>query len=201
MDWCLLTCLFVCFWLSQVVVVARRIFIDTRRFMGSRASGFSSGGTQAELPCGVWDLSSLTRDQTCISIERQILNHWTTREVPALLFLLSPLFQLRIFERRWKCWSLSSVWLFAIPWTVACQAPLSMGFSRQGYCSGLPFPSPGDLPDIGIEPGSPALQADRFFTVWATRKATFPSSRLLQGNWSEEMHNNNGKRRKNKILN
>ena len=48
----------------------------------------------------------------------------------------------------------------ATPWTVACQAPLSMGFSRQEYWSGLPFPSPGDLPDPGIEPGSPALQAD-----------------------------------------
>ena len=49
---------------------------------------------------------------------------------------------------------------FAIPWTVACQTPLSMGFSRQEYWSGLPFASPGDLPDLGIEPGSPALQAD-----------------------------------------
>ena len=46
------------------------------------------------------------------------------------------------------------------PWTVAYQAPPSMGFSRQGCWSGLPFPSPGDLPDPGIEPGSPALQAD-----------------------------------------
>ena len=47
-----------------------------------------------------------------------------------------------------------------IPWTVVYQASLSMGFSRQEYWSGLPFPSPGDLPDPGIEPGSPALQAD-----------------------------------------
>ena len=46
------------------------------------------------------------------------------------------------------------------PWTVACQAPLFMEFSRQEYWSGLPFPSPGDLPDPGIEPKSPALQAD-----------------------------------------
>ena len=46
------------------------------------------------------------------------------------------------------------------PWTVAYQAPLSMGVSRQEYWSGLPLPSPGDLPDPGIEPGSPALQAD-----------------------------------------
>ena len=48
----------------------------------------------------------------------------------------------------------------AIPWTVACQAPLSMGFSSQEYWSGLPFPSPGDLPDPGNEPMSLALQAD-----------------------------------------
>ena len=56
--------------------------------------------------------------------------------------------------------SLSRVRLFATPWTVAYQAPPSMGFSRQEYWSGLPFPSPGDLPDPGIEPGSAALQAD-----------------------------------------
>ena len=46
------------------------------------------------------------------------------------------------------------------PWTVACQAPTSMGFSRQEYWSGLPFPSLGDLPDPRIEPGFPTLQAD-----------------------------------------
>ena len=46
------------------------------------------------------------------------------------------------------------------PWILAHQAPLSMGFSRQEYWSGLPFPSPGDLPDLGIKPRSPALQVD-----------------------------------------
>ena len=56
-----------------------------------------------------------------------------------------------------KVKSLSRVRLFATPWTVAYQAPLSMGFSRQEYWSGLPFPSPGDLPNPGIEPGSPVL--------------------------------------------
>ena len=55
---------------------------------------------------------------------------------------------------------LSRVRLFVIPWTVAHWAPLSMEFFMQEYWSGLPFPSPGDLPDPGIEPGSPALQAD-----------------------------------------
>ena len=56
--------------------------------------------------------------------------------------------------------SLSCVRLFAIPWTVAHQDPPCMGFSRQEYWSGLPFPSPGDLPNPGIEPAFPALQAD-----------------------------------------
>ena len=51
------------------------------------------------------------------------------------------------------------------PWTVASQAPLSMGFSRQEHWSGLPFPSPRDLPNRGIEPRSPVLQADFFYQV------------------------------------
>ena len=52
----------------------------------------------------------------------------------------------------------------ATPWTVAHQAPLSMGFSRQEYWSGFPFPSPGDLPNPGIKPSSPTLQADSLLT-------------------------------------
>ena len=63
--------------------------------------------------------------------------------------------------------ALSRVWLFAIPWTVAHQAPLSMGFSRQKYWSGLPFPS-GVIPDPGIEPG--LLHCRQFLYHWATWK-------------------------------
>ena len=66
----------------------------------------------------------------------------------------------------------SRVRLFVTPWTVARQTPLSMGFSRQEYWSGLPCPLPGDLPDPGIEPAflkSPAL-AGGFFTASAQRK-------------------------------
>ena len=55
---------------------------------------------------------------------------------------------------------LRRVQLFTTPWTVAYQAPLSMEFSRQEYWSGVPLPSPGDLPDPGIKPRSLALQAD-----------------------------------------
>ena len=59
-----------------------------------------------------------------------------------------------------KVKSFSHVQLFGTPWTVAYQAPPSMEFSRQEYWSGLPFPSPGDLPDPGIKPRSPTLQPD-----------------------------------------
>ena len=67
----------------------------------------------------------------------------------------------------------SCVPLFAIPWTVARQAPLSLGFSRQGYWSGLPFPPPGDLPHPGIKPASLMSHAlaSRFFTTSTTWKA------------------------------
>ena len=69
-------------------------------------------------------------------------------------------------------WSLSRVRLLMTPWTAARQAPLSMGFPRQEYWSGLPFPSLGDLPDPGIEPVSPALQAS---SLWlSTREPITP---------------------------
>ena len=70
--------------------------------------------------------------------------------------------------RSWLC-SLGCVQLFVTPWTVACQVLLSMGFSKQEYCTGWPCPPPGDLPDPGIEPTfleSPVL-ADRLFTTRA----------------------------------
>ena len=79
------------------------------------------------------------------------------------------------------------------PWTVACQAPLSMGFSRQEYWSGLPFPSPGDLLNPGIKPGSPTLQADslsselqgksnRHVGLW--KRLSFPTGGIGNGNRS-----------------
>ena len=72
------------------------------------------------------------------------------------------------------------------PWTAACQAPLSMGFSRQEYWSGLPFPSPGDLPDPGIEPMSPSLQADSLPAVMreGPRRRGFPSHK----HWCDKFH-------------
>ena len=75
-----------------------------------------------------------------------------------LHYMVSLSLPLSNLKRWWKL--LSCVQLFATPWTVAHQAPLSMGFSRQEYWSGLPFPSPGDLPDPGVKTRSPVLQAD-----------------------------------------
>ena len=61
--------------------------------------------------------------------------------------------------------SSSHVQIFSTPWAVDCQAPPSMGFSKQEYWSGLPFPSPEGLLDPGIEPGSPVLQADSLLST------------------------------------
>ena len=84
----------------------------------------------------------------------------------------------------------SHVQLFATVWTVACQAPLSMGFSRQEYWSGLPCPPPGDFPNPGIEPKfliSPSL-AGRFFTMSTTWEAQQDLSQevVFKMRWGEE---------------
>ena len=81
--------------------------------------------------------------------------------IPYLSTVLSySLYSQKKRKRKRKVKSFSHVWLFVTPWTVAYQASLSMGFSRQEYWSGLPFASPGDLPHPGVKPRSPALQAD-----------------------------------------
>ena len=76
----------------------------------------------------------------------------------------------------------SRVWFFATPWTVTLQAPLSMGFTRQEYWSGLLCPSPGDLPNAGIEPESLTLPplAGRFFTTSTTWEAQFSEYYLFK---------------------
>ena len=100
-----------------------------------------------------WTSSELTKI-TVSTLQSQ--NTTRVNQVIMATFLWS----YRMWQERKKGKSLSRVWLFVTPWAVDYQAPLSMEFSRQEYWSGLPFPSPGDLPDPGIEPGSPTLQAD-----------------------------------------
>ena len=75
-------------------------------------------------------------------------------------------------------------WLFATPWTVAWQAPLSMVFFRQEYWSGLSSPSPGDLPNSGIEPRSPALQVDSLASEPPGDLAIKGNKNLLQHGWT-----------------
>ena len=86
----------------------------------------------------------------------------------------------------WWCWfSCSVVSDSATPWTVARQAPLSMGFSRQEYWSGLSFPSPGNLPNWGIEPGSPASQADSSLTkLQGKPRLQWMGSQRVRHNWA-----------------
>ena len=88
-----------------------------------------------------------------------------------------------------KVKSLSRVQLFATPWTVAHQAPPSMGFSRQEYWRGLPFPSPGDLPNPGIEPRSSALQADTHqgSTQIREKKTELWASGAARREWAQEV--------------
>ena len=93
-----------------------------------------------------------------ISFVVNVDSHTAVRNIQRDLLLPGFLQFLLLFSH------LSHVQLFGTPWTVAHQAPLSLGFSRQEYWSGLPFPSPGDLPNPGIEPGFPAL-AGMFFTT------------------------------------
>ena len=101
--------------------------------------------------------SSRPRNHTGVScIAGRFFTSWATREAFQEQLLLSS-----------HC---SRVRLCVTPWSVAHQIPLPIGFPRQGYWSGLPFPSPGHLPDSGIKPASPAV-AGGFFYHWATWKA------------------------------
>ena len=95
------------------------------------------------------------------------VNEKSENQTSCSLLLLTPLLY-ALAQTLYMCVCIlshsSRVQLFATAWTVVHQAPLSMGFSRQEYWSGLPFPSPGDPPNPGIKPVSPAL-ADVFFTA------------------------------------
>ena len=110
--------------------------------------------------------------------ERQTIKQTGLRAwEPVVMWLLN--LRLLTLDLLWEASekSLSLFWFFVTSWTVSCQAPLSTGFSRQEYWSGWPFPSPGDLLNTGIEPGSPPLGS--FFTIWATREASWEASILL----------------------
>ena len=114
----------------------------------------------------------------------QFRSSWATPTASQLLVCLSS-HLLSPIPSKVKVKSLSRVWLFATTWTVAYRAPPSMGFSRQESWSGLPLPSPGDLPSSGIKPGSTTLQADTLPSeppslslLKATVKESFPRSHL-----------------------
>ena len=93
---------------------------------------------------------------------------------------------------------LNHIRLFASTWTVAYQAPRSMGFSRQEYCSGLPFPFPEDLPDPGMEPRSPTLQANALPSESSGKPKmvknlpAIPETRILSLGWEDPLEEGMG---------
>ena len=100
----------------------------------------------------LWELSTITQPSW---VAQHGMAHSFIELDKAVVHVIS------LIEVKWsEVKSLSHVQLFATLWIVAYQAPPSMGISMQEYWSGLPFPSPGDLPNPGIKPGSPALEAD-----------------------------------------
>ena len=125
-----------------------------------------------------WHVSQvLSPDQFTLSQLKIFLNKFSMCQyLHVLNDNICPTLQL-IWKYEWVSvqW-LSPVRLFATPWTAAHQAPLSKGFPRQEYWGGLPFPSPGDLPDPGIELASPAL-AGRFLTTEPPGKPIWEYSR------------------------
>ena len=120
-----------------------------------------------------------------------IIYHKTVKiSQKSLIFkkLAFPILELSILKSPYKVESLNCVRLFETPWTVAYRAPPSMGFSRQDYWSGLPFPSPGDLPNPGIEPGSPSLQADALPSEPPGNPTLYPWCHLERPTWPPQIH-------------
>ena len=122
---------------------------------------------------GLWDYTSV------LNIGGHLRLYLLQPSTPHFLWSLEPTKVLACVCAK----SLNRGWFCAMLWAAACQAPLSMGFSRQEYWSGLPCPTPGDLPDPGIEPESltyPAL-AGRFFTTgttWEPKVLSLPQAHL-----------------------
>ena len=103
----------------------------------------------------MWDHRSLSRDWSCApSLEVRSLKYWITREVPQHYF--SCHYKIYIYIHMYVCVfsCFSHAWLFATLWTVTRHSSLSIWFFRQEYCSGLPCPPPGGLPDPEMEPAS-----------------------------------------------
>ena len=121
------------------------------------------------IPCSLWDLVPWPKVKPMPpALETWSPNHWTSREVLHLSYQYGHVdsccflfFQLFVFPiAHAHAQSLTHVWLFLTPWTVACQTSLSLEFPRQEYCSGLPFPPQRALPDPGIESTALSWQAD-----------------------------------------
>ena len=124
----------------------------------------------------LWFMGSQRAGQDWATELKWISSPWSSNLDELLWFLYSCLrWFLSCSFLVWLCAAvLSLVWLSMIPWTVACQAPLSMEFSRQEYWSGSPFPSPGDLPEARIKPMSPTSPAFQVNSLSLSQRGSPP---------------------------
>ena len=141
-----------------------------------------------------WLLQNIECNSLCYAVKSLLVICFTYSSYYKILSIilcamqLSPCWLSVLHIVVYICWSpkhvkmkvlLSHIWLFLIPQTVVHQAPLSVEFSRQEYQSRLPFPPPGDLPDPGTEPRSPALQADSLPSEPPGKPTLIPNSYYL----------------------
>ena len=130
--------------------------MSTYKILGKKPVLCKHSGSSLSSPPPPSSFLMCQAEETVLNLECQVSLSWILWIVTILWIGVIPIFQMT----KVKVKSLSRIRLFVTLWTVAYRAPPSIGFSRQEYWSGLPFPSPEYLPDPGIEPGSPALQAD-----------------------------------------
>ena len=116
---------------------------------------------------------------TWVQLEISVLSEVRKRKTNTIWYHLYVESKRKVKRKKVK--SLSRVRFFVTLWTVAHQAPPSMGFSRQEYWSGLPFPSPGDLPDLGMEPESPALQENSSLSHQGSPSSFYKTEKTIQG--------------------
>ena len=150
------------------------LIIHVDRRSGMRVGGWADGAQgcglrsfsapKVRLCSGLQQQPPEAAHWCCLGIRLVTASRMAKRSLPAYLFFDSRAVNTGLLALKENGGKLSCIWLFATPWTVARQAPMSLEFPRQEYWSGLPFPSAGDLSNPGIEPVSPTL-AGGFFTT------------------------------------
>ena len=159
------------FFLKHLILISLKSFPFILRVSGTIGTFFFFSSAPSMVPAGKekGDVFETVSKVSNINLKRfEILIYFFLMKKNGIIIIKN----YRIDKIACVCYSLYHLWLFVTPGTVACQAPLSMEFSKQEYWSGLPFLSPGDLPDPEMKPDSPALQyCTQILTICTSRKA------------------------------